>query len=397
MLTEFTGKQYLQIDVAGAFGLDKKDWEERLAWVQEHHDDLESLEKQAKEPAMFYAATKALRAAERGEPSGFPISLDATASGMQILACLTGCAKTARHVNLVDTGHRENAYKALYEAMLTRTGGEARINLDDTKSAIMKAFYTSKAEPRRVFGEGELLSSFYETLSEETPGAWELTEAMMAFWNPRALSHDWVLPDNFHVHVKVMDTQRESVNFLEKPYEVAFKVNRPQPEGRSLGANLVHSIDGMIVRDMQRRCGYDPRTVQRVVEAIESTTQREDRPKDQTVIKLWAHAQRSGYLSPRIIDFLDRENMGHVDGMQILELLLTFPKKPFEVISNHDCFRCLPNYGNDLRRQYNRILADLSKSTLLADLLTQITGRPIQVNKYSDLSEEILNANYSLS
>lgn len=78
---KFTGKQYLQIDIANNFGLDKKNWNQRLAWFQENEDNLENLIKQADEPALFYAGVQAWRATQRGEATGYPISLDATSSG----------------------------------------------------------------------------------------------------------------------------------------------------------------------------------------------------------------------------------------------------------------------------------------------------------------------------
>ena len=60
-------------------------------------------------------------------------------------------------------------------------------------------------------------------------------------------------------------------------------------------------------------------------------------------------------------------------------------------------FRCLPNYGNDLRMQYNRILSEIAGSNLLAFLVKQIAKRDIKVVKYGDLSDAILESNYALS
>lgn len=63
-----------------------------------------------------------------------------------------------------------------------------------------------------------------------------------------------------------------------------------------------------------------------------------------------------------------------------------------------DCFRVLPNYGNDLRRQYNRLLAEVSRSDLLSFLVSQIVKRRITVTKLDpDLHVDILDANYTLS
>ena len=60
-------------------------------------------------------------------------------------------------------------------------------------------------------------------------------------------------------------------------------------------------------------------------------------------------------------------------------------------------FRCHPNYGNDLRMQYNRILSEIAGSNLLGYLVKQIAKRDIKVVKYGDLSDAILESNYALS
>ena len=105
----------------------------------------------------------------------------------------------------------------------------------------MTAFYSSTAVPKRVFGEGALLDIFYETMESEAPGPWEVTKTMLAIWDNEALVNEWVMPDNFHVKVKVMGQETDYVNFLNKPYEVNYSVNKPIEGGRSLGANMIHS------------------------------------------------------------------------------------------------------------------------------------------------------------
>ena len=61
-------------------------------------------------------------------------------------------------------------------------------------------------------------------------------------------------------------------------------------------------------------------------------------------------------------------------------------------------FRVLPNYGNDLRRQYNQLLAEVYRSDLLAFLVSQIVKRKVPVTKLDpDLWKDILEANYALS
>ena len=402
MLQTFTGKEYLAIDVANNFGLDKDDWDDRLAWFNANEPNLEKLLPKAEEPALFFAAVKAYRKAQHGQTVHYPISLDATSSGIQILAALTGDRKAASLCNVIDTGHREDAYTGLYTAMCEKIGDQAKIDRKDTKKAIMTAFYSSTAVPKTVFGEGLLLDIFYETMKENAPAAWELNEAMLAIWDPTKFSNDWVLPDNFHVHVKVMSTITENVHFLNAPHEVQYSVNRPMEGGRSLGANMTHSIDGMIVRDMARRCMYDPKHISYLLDCLAQSwsvpSKGTKRGKDVLVERLHQLWVDSGYYSPRILDYLDEHNIDLTDRGALLSLIQSLPKKPFNVISVHDCFRCLPNYGNDLRKQYNRILSDIARSDLLSFILTQLMGRNIAVQKIDpNLWVDILESNYALS
>lgn len=136
MFQTFSGMQYLKIDVANNFGLDKEDWNTRLDWFDQAEGDLERLIKDAEEPALFYASTQAYRKAMRKEPVAYPISLDATASGIQILSCLTGCEKSARLCNVIDAGKRMDAYTGLYSSMLALVGEGAKIERKHVKQAV---------------------------------------------------------------------------------------------------------------------------------------------------------------------------------------------------------------------------------------------------------------------
>lgn len=394
----FTGMQYLAMDIASNFGLDKLDWDQRLAWVAEHEEQLEDMLPKAETPALYYAAVQAYRATQRGEPTGYPISLDAASSGLQLLAALIGCEASAKLCGVVSTGHREDAYTVIYQAMCEELGNTAKIERKDTKQAIMTSLYGSTAVPKTVFGEGDQLAVFLKTMETMAPGAWELNQALMALWQPGALSHDWVLPDNFHVHVPVMTAVTKTVQFQNRPVKITVKENLGTKEGRSLGPNVVHSIDGMIVREIHARCDYDPSMMLNllsiVMEYVGGT--REDRPKDKLVTKLWGHYLKSGFLSARILPLLDRQNLGHVDVDVIINLITSMPERPFKVMSIHDCFRVHPNYGNDIRRQYNQVLSEIAASDLLSFIASQIVGYHLPANKMGDLSAKILEADYTL-
>lgn len=397
----FTGKQYLMIDIAGNFGLDHKDWDIRLQWFEDNKHQLLDLITQAKVPALYFAGIQAWQAAEDGRSSGYPISLDATCSGMQILTVLTGDSLAAKLCNVVDAGQRNDAYTLLYQNMVDQLGEEAKITRDDTKQAILTALYASEAIPKQVFGTGELLKTFYSTMETEVPAVWELNETYKVIWDSSRSTYSWVLPDNFHVNVKVMNQEVSTVHFLNANYDVVKKVHAPVEQGRSLGANTTHSVDGMIVREMVRRCNYNPAVVMRCINAMDNCS-NVDIPtdcKDTDMVEiLWDLYEQSGYLSARILDHLRSHNAALVDHATIWELIDSLPKKPFKVLTVHDCFRCLPNYGNDLRLQYNTQLALIAKSNLLSFILSQLLEREVEIGKLDPtLHTRILDSNYSLS
>ena len=237
----FSGKEYLKIDIANNYGLDKEDWDVRIDWFDKNQDNLMELVKTAETPALFYAAVQAWYAVQRGEPIGYPISLDATASGYQLLACLTGDRSAAALCNVIDAGKRQDAYTVVYQAMLDAVGGVSTISRNDTKKAIMTALYGSLAEPKKIFGTGKMLSIFESTMGTLSPAVWGMTKAFLKIWNPNALVNSWILPDNCHIHVKVMAHEQEVVKFLDGEYETIRKVNKVQETSRSLGPNVVHS------------------------------------------------------------------------------------------------------------------------------------------------------------
>lgn len=157
----------------------------------------------------------------------------------------------------------------------------------------------------------------------------------------------------------------------------------------------------MLVREMTRRCMYDPTRISWLKTLIQEKKHwgtNKTTAADLKVISLWKHYQESGFLSARILDDLNPDNGGHVNMEVISELLESLPQKSFKILSIHDCFRCHPNYANDLRWQYNNQLHLLARSNMLGNLLTQILNRPITTGKADpDMFKDVLAANYALS
>lgn len=254
IMQTFTGLQYIKIAIASYFGLDKMLWQERIQWVDEklQDSDLYDLVPAATDPMLMLKAVNAYHDAMEGNPTGYIMGLDATASGLQIMACLMGCVETASNVNLVHPDKRVDAYQIGTDAM-----GMEGITRDMVKKPIMTTFYGSTEQPKSIFGEGLTLKAFYKMLWDKFPGAMECMEDMQGCWNSKAMEYTWHLPDGHTANMKVMVDKESKIEVDElnhATFTYCTQINAPKEKGLSLAANIVHSIDGWIVREMYRRC-----------------------------------------------------------------------------------------------------------------------------------------------
>lgn len=240
-MKSFTALEYLKIDIANNMGLDKKSWEERLDWFNANENQLENLISQADSPALYYAGVKAYRNIQRDPDyiNTYPISLDATSSGVQILACLTGDRLAAMCCNVLSTGSREDCYTSIYKKFTKLVGNNPLITRDKVKKAIMTSCYGSQATPRELFGD--YIQVFEQIMSQECPYVWALNKYLLKAWNSSISEYGWIMPDNFHVHVKVYEKIEEEFAFMDKAYKFIHEENKPSIYGRAYSANVAHS------------------------------------------------------------------------------------------------------------------------------------------------------------
>jgi hypothetical protein len=239
-MQQLTPYEYILIDIANCWGLDKYTWDERIAWVKENVEDLEALVIDAKDPYLYLKAIRAKQDAEIGIATGYMIGLDATQSGLQLMACMSGCRTTAKNTNLINTGKREDFYNKVTATMNRFSlGGYGR---DDIKPPVMTVFYGSQNEPMKVFGEDTPeLAAFYATLEKECPGPMEVMEDIKKCWNSDALVHSWVLPDGHtaYVPVKVQVSKKIEVAELSKAtFTYITEINEPSDYNIPLIANV---------------------------------------------------------------------------------------------------------------------------------------------------------------
>jgi hypothetical protein len=127
------------------------------------------------------------------------------------------------------------------------------VTKDDVKKPVMTVFYGSTAKPKEIFGEGVTLSAFYLALKEQLVGAYTLMDVLQQYWNSSATEHRWTLPDGHVACVPVTQTIEKNIEIDEcdhMRFAYRAQVIAPKIRSRSLAANIVHSIDGWIVRQM---------------------------------------------------------------------------------------------------------------------------------------------------
>lgn len=342
----FSAFQYIKLDIANSFGLDKELFDDRLQWFKENKDNLSDLVNDADEPAQFYAGMLAYQDVLEGKPIGYMVGMDATASGLQCMAALTGCKTTAETVNLVDPNVRKDAYTDGYKVMGNLLEGKIdKIDRKDVKASIMTHFYGSQANPISVFGKDTIeLQKFYEMVQIIAPGANMLRKDLINLWQPRALQHMWELPDGFTAVVKVMTMKEDSfeVNELNSSFTHRYWVNEGQDFGLSLAANTIHSVDGMVVREMNRRANYDLVKVQRVYELLRGTNTTgivNYTVNDKEFQRALQLAEKHRFVSAVLVEFIDHENIHMVplwiknQLIEIIEKMLAH--KPYPIVSIH--------------------------------------------------------------
>lgn len=353
------GSAMLQIDIANCYGLDHETWIDRLLWAEWHEHSIlgyhssEQLIKEADEPLLMRKAILAYQAANDGIAIGHNMYMDATASGLQIMSCLSGCKKTAIAVNLIKTGKREDVYLHVANDMNAKLDEFNQVTREDIKKPLMTHYYNSLLQPvvklgsivneddeRYLitdpktgihYGMSPRLTAFHSMLKDAFPGAEAVMELLNSCWDNTALEHKWTLPDGFVARVKVKTKKDARIQVAElnnTTFTYRFEINAASDKSTSLVPNVIHSIDAYIVRVMIRRANAEG----------------------------------------------------------------------FELSHIFDCFSCHPNYMGRVLQMYREVLAEIAESNLLADIMSELTGESVSLTKYSDnLASEILQSEYALS
>jgi len=152
-------EDWLRFQVATTYGLDKKPMEVRIQWVKDNHelislvatDPLEYISEwmSADEPWLFLAACEEYYhiciTCDRNTTC-LPVAVDATCSGLQILAGLCRDATTASLVNVLPGAKPQDAYRAVAERAKPNIPEQWRDHVDRgvAKRLVMTIPYNAK-------------------------------------------------------------------------------------------------------------------------------------------------------------------------------------------------------------------------------------------------------------
>lgn len=411
-MNTFTGVEYLAIDVANYAGFDKKTFEERIQWVQDNYSNLENI-KVDEDPILYTKAVMALKRACNGEAIGHMVYLDATCSGIQIMSALTGCHKGANITGLINPDVRADAYTSITETLnaLLKARGITGVVIErkQAKDAIMPCTYGSKEKPEEYFGaDTPQLDAFYAACHKEAKGAFQLLDILRSTWQSYALQHSWKLPDGFTTIVKVTQKVKKQVHIAELfnyNMTIETKINEGTYGGVSNVANVIHSVDAFLLRELIRRCNYNKHMTKKVFHVISDHLSSGTGTKpltDQALKYYFDLANNHGQISLAVLPDINAENVAQLPPMylkgllDIIEQMLQY--EPFEVTTVHDAFAAHPNNCNILRHWYREIMAELAESDVIQYIIQQITGNTqYTFHKHSDnLASLIRKSNYAI-
>lgn len=398
-MQQFTPAQYVLIDAAVQLGYDKETWKERLeigrgilnnikekglACINEYSPDSK---------ALFTKACSAIQDIIDGKPTGHIIGLDVSSSGPAILSTLLHCETGMHNTGVTNRDTVPNFYQTIADNF------DSDVPRDQVKKATVPFVYGSDAAPERIFGDD--VPAFTRAYKRTAPEAYWARQVLLNAWNPKALNYSVTTPDGHTAYIEIRDVVDTKGSLGDFTYTYRSAENKPVKQGRSIPANITHTYDGFIYRELSGRCNYDDGQLIYVIECIEGGhCSVACNPTLRKLCKLW---ERHGFLS---VEGLEHVNYMELAGVskeylsalaELAKELLEYPS--FPVVGVHDEFKCSPIHTQEMRKKYNQIMAESYKCTWLLDVIYDLTGMECEWEEPTkeEVYEAILEADYGVN
>lgn len=232
-MNTFTDIQYLAISLANQAGFDKLTWDKRIEWVIQNEAKLEDLVPTGnKEKFLYLKALKAFRDVQSGKKIKYIMDLDATNSGVQLMAALLKCRTSAINSNVIGQD-RNDLYGRVKDSI---TG--VVLTRKQVKEACIPALYGSILEPMKLLGEGEELQAFFKGLYTAVPALRFLTELFKGLWDSNALYHSWTLPDGHKAFCPTLVDKKAQLTIGGGKFNYLWEDNCPDGNSTPLLVNV---------------------------------------------------------------------------------------------------------------------------------------------------------------
>ena len=280
-------EQWLAFQVATTYGLDKSPMAERLTWVTDNEDLITRIAKDpianlsewegADEPWTFLAACDeyyhCVINCDR-HYTNLPIAVDATCSGLQILAGLARDASTAKLVNVLPSDRPQDAYKVIAEQAKPHVPEHLRPYMDrkTTKRTVMTVPYNAKPFSNRGYIREALKEKGIEVEKDDLTAVVKAVRDAMDVvvpgpmrvmkWIEQEVSNaidrgldklTWVTPSGFVVTQKLMkkDTKRIELQLLGSCKVTVSEGDTNEVDKNhhknATAPNLIHSLDASLL------------------------------------------------------------------------------------------------------------------------------------------------------
>ncbi len=278
---------WLAFQCSTAYGLDKETMANRLSWVIKNKDLITRVAKDplgtipewevAEEPWTFLAACDeyyhCVIKCDRAY-TNLPVAVDATCSGLQILAGLARDASTARLVNVLPSERPQDAYKVIAEEAKPHVPECIRLHMDrkTTKRTVMTVPYNAKPFSNRGYIREALKEKGVEVEKEDltttvkavrdamnviVPGPMKVMKwielEVAAAIDRGATELEWVTPSGFVVIQKLMKKEVQEIELqllgrchIKVATEDSDKVDKNHHKNAT-APNLIHSLDASLL------------------------------------------------------------------------------------------------------------------------------------------------------
>lgn len=243
------------------------------------------------------------------------------------------------------------------------------LDKETKKKSIMQFTYGGTAYVRDHLGQH--VNEFYALYAEYLPLVFEFRNACVGGWDENAYGYGWSLPDGFEVdmvcekpiaetelHDAKIELEIQGKRVNVRPF---WTINTPlqkgEPGSKGIGANVVHSMDAYIMRELVRRCHGVFRTSLDDIRIGDLNCSAEAKQ----IYTMWCETKM---VSLNILNELKKGDSIPQDYYDaIKDVMLTLPQHKFYIKPIHDEFCCRVEFRNEMVKVYNCLLVELYQST----------------------------------